>query len=234
MKQNDEKTSAMIEAKGISKSYVVGTQKTPVLEGVDLKVEKGEFVSLMGPSGSGKSTLLYILGGLDKADSGSVLIGGRDIGAMDDAAESAMRRDSIGFVFQAYNLIDNLTVEENILIPALLSGKKRGGVSEQLEELLKAVGLCAQRKHRPMELSGGQQQRTAIARALINRPAVVFADEPTGNLDSRSGSDVLELFAMLKSRYGITVLMVTHSEDAARYADRIVRLKDGRIADSRN
>ena len=222
----------MIEARNIYKSYTVGVQKTQILADVNLKVEKGEFVSLMGPSGSGKSTLLYIMGGLDKADSGSILISGREIGTMDDAAESAMRRDVIGFVFQAYNLIDNLTVEENILIPALLSGRKRSDVSEQLEGLLNTVGLYAQRKHRPMELSGGQQQRTAITRALINRPEVVFADEPTGNLDSQSGRDVLELLKMFNKQYGITVLMVTHSEDAAHYGDRIVRLKDGRIADS--
>ena len=219
----------MIEAKNISKSYTVGTQETLVLDGVDLNIEKGEFVSLMGPSGSGKSTLLYILGGLDKADSGKVLIGGREIGTMDDDAESAMRRDDIGFVFQAYNLIDNLTVEENILIPAMLSGKKRGDLSEQLEGLLQAVGLHEQRRHRPMELSGGQQQRTAIARALINRPEAIFADEPTGNLDSRSGRDVLELLKVFNKQYGVTVLMVTHSEEAARYGDRTVKLKDGRI-----
>ena len=220
----------MIEAVNISKSYAVGKQKTQVLQGIDLNVEKGEFVSLMGPSGSGKSTLLYILGGLDKADSGSVLIGSREIGKMDDAAESAMRRDDIGFVFQAYNLIDNLTVEENVLIPAMLSGKKRSNVSGQLEELLKAVGLYEHKKHRPMELSGGQQQRTAIARALINHPEVIFADEPTGNLDSHSGRDVLELLKMFNRQYGVTILMVTHSEESAGYGDRVVRLKDGRIA----
>ena len=221
----------MIEAINISKIYAIGSQKTQALKDIDLKVERGEFVSLMGPSGSGKSTLLYILGGLDKADSGSVLVGGREIGKMNDTDESAMRRDDIGFVFQAYNLIDNLTVEENILIPVLLSGKKRKDVTGQLEELLKAVGLYEHRRHRPMELSGGQQQRTAIARALISRPEVIFADEPTGNLDSQSGGDVLELLKMLNRQYGVTVLMVTHSEDAARYADRIVRLKDGRIVD---
>jgi putative ABC transport system ATP-binding protein len=183
----------------------------------------------MGPSGSGKSTLLYILSGLDKADSGNITINEKEIGNLSDAADSAMRRDDIGFVFQAYNLIDNLTLEENVLIPALLGGKKRSEVNERLEELLKAVGLFEHRKHRPMELSGGQQQRTAIARALINRPKLMFADEPTGNLDSKSGSEVLELLSTFNKQYGITILMVTHSEESTRYGNRVIRLKDGQI-----
>jgi putative ABC transport system ATP-binding protein len=183
----------------------------------------------MGPSGSGKSTLLYILGGLDKPDSGSVVINGKEIGTLSDEDESAMRRDDIGFVFQAYNLIDNLTVEENVLIPALLTGKKRNELNDRSEELLKAVGLFEYRKHRPMELSGGQQQRAAIARALINRPKAVFADEPTGNLDSKSGKEVLELLSKFNKQYGITILMVTHSEESARYSDRVIGLKDGRL-----
>jgi putative ABC transport system ATP-binding protein len=140
-----------------------------------------------------------------------------------------MRRDDIGFVFQAYNLIDNLTVEENVLIPALLDGKNRSETGSRLEELLLAVGLFEHRKHRPMELSGGQQQRTAIARALINRPKVVFADEPTGNLDSKNGKEVLELLGNLNKQYGITILMVTHSEESALYSGRIIRLKDGQL-----
>lgn len=219
----------MIQAKNISKSFSIGEQKLRVLKDVSLTVEAGEFVSLMGPSGSGKSTLLYILGGLDKADSGSVIINNKEIGNLNDDDESAMRRDEIGFVFQAYNLIDNLTVEENILIPALLDGKKRSAVSRQLDELLKAVGLFEHRKHRPMELSGGQQQRTAIARALINRPNVVFADEPIGNLDSQSGKEVLELLSKLNKQYGTTIMMVTHSEESTKYSNRVIRLKDGQL-----
>ncbi len=219
----------MIEAKNVSKSFELGEQKLQVLENINLTVEAGEFVSLMGPSGSGKSTLLYILSGLDKANAGSVIVNGKEIGNLNDLEESVMRRYDIGFVFQAYNLIDNLTVEENILIPAMLDGKKRGEVNERLEELLKAVGLLEHRKHRPMELSGGQQQRTAIARALINHPKIVFADEPTGNLDSQSGKEVLELLSKLNKQYDITILMVTHSEESTRYGNRVIRLKDGRI-----
>jgi len=219
----------MIKAKNVSKSFTIGEHKLQVLENINLTVGAREFVSLMGPSGSGKSTLLYILGGLDKADSGSVVINDKEIGDLNDFEESVMRRYDIGFVFQAYNLIDNLTVEENILIPAMLDGKKRGEVNERLEELLKSVGLFDHRKHRPMELSGGQQQRTAIARALINHPKVVFADEPTGNLDSQSGKEVLELLSKLNKQYDITILMVTHSEESIKYSNRVIHLKDGRI-----
>jgi len=219
----------MIEAKNISKSFKIGEQKLQVLENINLTVEAGEFVSLMGPSGSGKSTLLYILSGLDKADTGGVIINGKEIGNLNDSEESAMRREDMGFVFQAYNLIDNLTVEENMVIPAMFDGKKRNEVNERLEELLNAVGLFEHRKHRPMELSGGQQQRTAIARALINHPKVVFADEPTGNLDSQSGKEVLELLSKLNKQYGITILMVTHSEESTQYGNRVIRLRDGRI-----
>lgn len=219
----------MIKATHVSKSYAVGAQKLPVLKDISLYIRQGEFVSLMGPSGSGKSTLLYLLGGLDKADSGSILIGGKEIGTLHDATESVMRRDEIGFVFQAYNLIENLTVEENILIPALLGGKKKNDYATLLEELLWAVGLYEHRGHRPMELSGGQQQRTAIARALINRPKVIFADEPIGNLDSQSGQEVLELLRNFNKQCCVTILMVTHSEDSSRYGNRVIRLKDGQL-----
>ena len=219
----------MITAKNVSKSFTIGERKLHVLKNITLTVEAGEFVSLMGPSGSGKSTLLYILSGLDKADTGCVTICSKSIGSLNDADESVMRRKDIGFVFQAYNLIDNLTVEENVLIPALLDGKKRAGLSGRLEGLLKAVGLFEHRKHRPMELSGGQQQRTAIARAVINHPKVIFADEPIGNLDSKSGQEVLELLRKLNKEYGITVLMVTHLDESAKYGDRVIRLKDGEL-----
>lgn len=219
----------MLNAIRISKSFNIGAQMLPVLRDVSLNVKQGEFASLMGPSGSGKSTLLYIQGGLDKADSGSVVVNGKEIDHLDDAQESAMRRQDIGFVFQAYNLIDNLTVEENVLVPAMLDGKKRSEVDGRLDELLDTIGLSEHRKHRPVELSGGQQQRTAIARALINRPKVIFADEPTGNLDSENGREVLELLSRLNKQYGITILMVTHAQEATQYSNRVIRLKDGQI-----
>lgn len=219
----------MIKAVNINKSYAIGTQVLPVLNDISLVINKGEFVSLMGPSGSGKSTLLYILGGLDKADSGSVFINGNKIGNQSDATESAMRRDDIGFIFQSYNLIENLTVAENILIPALLAGKKRKDINTHLKKLLHAVGLYEYRDHHPIELSGGQQQRTAIARALINEPKIIFADEPIGNLDSENGRGILELLCRLNQQYTITILMVTHSEDATKYGSRTIRLKDGHL-----
>ena len=218
-----------VRAENVSKSFFVGGAAVPVLKDINLEIEKGGFVSLMGPSGSGKSTLLYIMGGLDKADGGSVYIGGAEIGSLGDGAESAMRRTKLGFIFQAYNLIENLTVEENILLPAMLNGKKRKDAAAELDELLNAVGLYEHRKHRPAELSGGQQQRTAIARALINKPDVVFADEPTGNLDSRNGKAVLSLLKTLNKTYNITVLMVTHSPESTRYGNRVIKLEDGRI-----
>ena len=220
----------MIEARNIYKSFAIGSHSLPVLRDISMTVGRGEFVSLMGPSGSGKSTLLYILSGLDRADSGTVLINGTETAGLSDAEESAVRLNDIGFVFQAYNLIENLTLEENVLLPALIGGKKRKDIEPWLEELLRAVGLAGHRAHRPTELSGGQQQRTAIARALVNRPKVIFADEPTGNLDSRNGTEVLKLLGKVNREYGITVLMVTHSEESAHYANRIIRLKDGRLA----
>jgi len=220
----------MIEAKNINKSFTIGTQTLPVLQDINMTVGRGEFVSLMGPSGSGKSTLLYILSGLDKADSGRVLIDGKEADKLSDRDESEMRLNDIGFVFQAYNLIENLTLEENVMLPALIGGEKRKEIAPWLNELLSAVGLDGHRAHRPVELSGGQQQRTAIARALINRPKVLFADEPTGNLDSRNGTEVLNLLKKFNQEYGITILMVTHSEESALCGNRIIKLKDGRIA----
>ncbi len=219
----------IIKVENVIKSFLVGSHSVPVLNNISLTVEKGEFVSLMGPSGSGKSTLLYIMGGLDKADSGSVFIDNQEISKLGDRAESVMRQKHLGFVFQSYNLIENLTVEENILLPAMLNGKNRKDISPALNELLNAVGLYERRKHRPAELSGGQQQRTAIARALINRPDVVFADEPIGNLDSQNGKEVLTLLQTLNTTYGITIVMVTHSYESTKYGNRVIRLEDGQI-----
>jgi len=216
-----------IEARGIIKDYQVGGIVTHVLRDVSVGVATGEFASIMGPSGSGKSTLLYILGGLDNPTRGSVLMNGRDIAQFDDTNKSIMRRRNIGFVFQFYNLIPNLNVAENILLPVLLDGKKTGDYKRQLKEILEIVGLTEKHKHTPRELSGGQQQRVAIARALINNPDIIFADEPTGNLDSKTGSEILDLLREINREQGKTILMVTHSKDAAQYGNRMIYVRDG-------
>lgn len=216
-----------IEAKNITKDYQVGEMVYRVLQEVSLGIAPGEFASIMGPSGSGKSTLLYILGGLDNPTRGSVLMNGRDISQFDDGEKSIMRRRNIGFVFQFYNLIPNLNVAENILLPVLLDGKKIGDCKRQLNEMLDIVGLTVQSKHTPRELSGGQQQRVAIARALINEPEIIFADEPTGNLDSKTGTEILSLLQEINRGKGKTLLMVTHSEEAARYGSRLIYVCDG-------
>ena len=220
---------AAIEGQNIVKQYRVGTVDTPVLRDISLKIARGEFVSIMGPSGSGKSTLLYILSGLDMPTKGSVLLNGRDISGLDDVKKSIMRRRNIGFVFQFYNLIPNLNVEENIMLPVLLDGKDMKGYKRKLNDILDVVGLSERRKHTPRELSGGQQQRVAIARALINDPDIIFADEPTGNLDSKSGAEILALLRKINREQGKTVLMVTHSEDAAQYGNRMIYVRDGVI-----
>jgi putative ABC transport system ATP-binding protein len=218
-----------IEVKNVCKSFQLADSTLDVLKNVNLEIEQGEFISIMGPSGSGKSTLLYLMGGLDKVSQGTIRVNGVDMQQLGDAAESRMRRNDIGFVFQAYNLIDNLTLEENILLPALLDGKKKKDVMPKAEELMETVGILKRRHHTPRELSGGEQQRTAIARALINDPAILFADEPIGNLDSKTGQEILELLRDINREKGITILMVTHSEESTRYGKKIIRLKDGEI-----
>lgn len=190
---------------------------------------QGEFVSIMGPSGSGKSTLLYILGGLDVPTSGRVMLNGTDISKFGDEKMSRIRRQKIGFVFQFYNLIPNLNVEENIMLPLLLDGKKMGNYKKQLNEILEIVGLAERRKHTPRELSGGQQQRVAIARALIGRPEILFADEPTGNLDSRTGAEIMGLLREINQNSGQTIIMVTHSLEAAKSTSRMITVQDGVI-----
>ena len=218
---------AAIEGQNIVKQYRVGTVDTPVLRDISLKISRGEFVSIMGPSGSGKSTLLYILSGLDMPTQGRVLLNGRDISGLDDAKKSMMRRRNIGFVFQFYNLIPNLNVEENIMLPVLLDGKDRKEYRHKLNDILTVVGLSDRRRHTPRELSGGQQQRVAIARALMNDPDIIFADEPTGNLDSKSGMEILALLREINRERGKTILMVTHSRDAAQYGNRVIYVRDG-------
>ncbi|MCC0643259.1 MULTISPECIES: ABC transporter ATP-binding protein [unclassified Clostridioides] len=222
--------SIAIEAKNIIKEFKVGNITTKVLKDISLQVMKGEFVSIMGQSGSGKSTLLYILGGLDTPTSGNVYMNGTDISHFNDDKMSIIRRRNIGFVFQFYNLIPNLNVEENIMRPLLLDGKKMNDYKNQLNEILEIVGLSDRRKHIPRELSGGQQQRVAIARALIGRPEILFADEPTGNLDSKTGAEIIQLLSKINQESGQTIIMVTHSSKAAESSNRIITVLDGVIA----
>ncbi|MBH7683936.1 ABC transporter ATP-binding protein [Clostridioides difficile] len=221
--------SLAVEAKNIIKEYKIGNTTTRVLKDVSLQVMKGEFVSIMGQSGSGKSTLLYILGGLDTPTSGKVYMNGADISHFNDEKMSIIRRRNIGFVFQFYNLIPNLNVEENIMLPLLLDGKNLKDYKNQLDEILDIVGLTDRRKHTPRELSGGQQQRVAIARALIGKPEILFADEPTGNLDSKTGIEIIDLLNKINRDNGQTIIMVTHSLEAAKSSSRTIIVSDGLI-----
>lgn len=218
-----------VEGKNIVKDFELGNTTTRVLKDISIKVLKGEFVSIMGQSGSGKSTLLYILGGLDTPTKGTVSMNGIDISKFNDEKMSKIRRQKIGFVFQFYNLIPNLNVEENIMLPLLLDGKKARDYRKQLNEILEVVGLTDRRKHTPRELSGGQQQRVAIARALIGSPEILFADEPTGNLDSATGAEIMDLLRAINQDSGQTILMVTHSPEAAKSSNRVITVKDGMI-----
>ncbi|HHY0011282.1 TPA: ABC transporter ATP-binding protein [Clostridioides difficile] len=221
--------SLAVEAKNIIKEYKIGNTTTRVLKEVSLQVMKGEFVSIMGQSGSGKSTLLYILGGLDTPTSGKVYMNGADISHFNDEKMSIIRRRNIGFVFQFYNLIPNLNVEENIMLPLLLDGKNLKDYKNQLDEILDIVGLTDRRKHTPRKLSGGQQQRVAIARALIGKPEILFADEPTGNLDSKTGIEIIDLLNKINRDNGQTIIMVTHSPEATKSSSRTITVSDGLI-----
>lgn len=221
--------TAAVEGRHIVKNFRLGDTVTEVLKDVSLRVMPGEFVSIMGPSGSGKSTLLYILGGLDTPTGGRVLLNGTDISSFGDVKMSVLRRRNIGFVFQFYNLIPNLNVEENIMLPLLLDGQKMERCTDRLDQILEMVGLSDRRRHTPRELSGGQQQRVAIARALIGNPGILFADEPTGNLDSKSGADIMSLLREINRSTGQTIIMVTHSPEAAKSSSRIITVRDGTI-----
>lgn len=221
--------TAVVEGHHIVKNFRLGDTVTEVLRDVSLRVMPGEFVSIMGPSGSGKSTLLYILGGLDTPTGGRVLLSGTDISSFGDEKMSVLRRRYIGFVFQFYNLIPNLNVEENIMLPLLLDGQKMERCTDRLDQTLEMVGLSDRRRHTPRELSGGQQQRVAIARALIGNPGILFADEPTGNLDTKAGADIMSLLREINRSTGQTIIMVTHSPEAAKSSSRIITVRDGRI-----
>jgi putative ABC transport system ATP-binding protein len=219
--------SAVVAARDITRVYGEGETAVNALCGVTLDIEQGKLTAVMGPSGSGKSTLMHILAALDRPTSGTVWVAGTKLGQLSDNEITKLRREHIGFVFQFFNLLPMLTAEENILLPLTIAGEKPD--PEWREELLKTVGLDDRRHHRPAELSGGQQQRVAIARALISRPTVVFADEPTGNLDSKTGSEILELLRHSVQEIGQTTVMVTHDPRAASIADRILFLADGLI-----
>jgi putative ABC transport system ATP-binding protein len=223
---SDSTTKAAVSAVDVSKNYGEGEAEVRALCTVSIDVAQGEFLAVMGPSGSGKSTLMHLLAGLDRPSEGNVYIGGENVTTMKDKELTMLRRKRVGFIFQAFNLIPQLTAEENIVLPLALGGQKANG---NLESLLEQVGLTDRRTHKPTELSGGQQQRVAVARALITEPAVVFADEPTGNLDSKSSDDILGLLRKAADERGQTTVMVTHEAHAASYADRVVFLADGKI-----
>ncbi len=217
----------VVEARGLERQYGEGATAVHALRGVSLDVEKAQLVAVMGPSGSGKSTLMHTLAGLDTPTSGTVTIAGTEITNLDDAAMTRLRRDHIGFVFQFFNLLPMLSAEENVLLPLSIAGEKPERA--WLDELMVKTGLADRRKHRPSELSGGQQQRVAIARALVTRPTILFADEPTGNLDSKTGGEILDLLRDSARDYRQTIVMVTHEARAASIADRIMFLADGLI-----
>ena len=220
-----------METVGLNKVYGEGSTSVRALRDVSLQFPNGEFAAIMGPSGSGKSTLLHILGALDKPTSGRVVLSGTELSGLSDRRLTLLRRERMGFIFQFYNLVPTLSAEENVLLPALIAGERANRYSERLDELLDLVGLLGRRTHRPDELSGGEQQRVAVARALIRNPDIILADEPTGNLDSKTGAGVLDLLRESASRYDQTILMVTHDPRAASWADRAIFLSDGRVVD---
>ena len=228
MTSNEE---TVVRAIDLTRRYGEGEAAVDALRGVSLDVRPRELVAVMGPSGSGKSTLMHILAGLDKPTSGDVLIDGESIEKMDDTELTKLRRRSIGFVFQFFNLLPMLNAEENVTLPLAIAGEKPD--QEWLDQLLEKTGLKDRRSHRPSELSGGQQQRVAIARALVSRPAIVFADEPTGNLDSKTSGEILDLMRDSVDSYGQTTVMVTHDSRAAAIADRVLFLADGLIVEDR-
>ena len=218
----------MLEVKNVSKVYGEGTAKVVALDNISLLVNEGDFIAIMGPSGSGKSTLLNIIGGLDRISSGEVILDGKRIDGLDENALVDVRRGKIAYVFQQYHLIPSLTALENVLLPLTFCGANNG--SQKALDILKRVGLERRAEHKPSQLSGGEQQRVAIARALVNSPAFILADEPTGNMDQKTGEEILNLFKQL-NREGHSIIMVTHSPDIAKHAKEIIILKDGQIVD---
>ena len=220
--------NTLIEVNNVSKTFGKNTSLNQVLDGACMYVQEGEFVSLMGASGSGKSTLLYLIGGLDREFEGKISLCGKEISTLKDKELSDLRLQNIGFIFQFYNLVMNLSVEDNILLPQTMNGKTKSSLKKELDEILEITGLTSKRKAMPNQLSGGQQQRVAIARAVIGNPKVILADEPTGNLDKKSTGEIMELFKRLNQERGLTILQVTHSEECAKYGTRTVVLDSGR------
>jgi putative ABC transport system ATP-binding protein len=220
-----------LQAKDLDKRYTLGQHVVKALDGVSLSVEKGEFVAVMGPSGSGKSTLLHILGGLDLPTEGEIVLANRSMSTLTDRQATLARRRNVGFVFQFFNLLPTLSAEENILLPLIIDGKNLRDYRKRLAMILKRVGLEERRYHRPDQLSGGEQQRVALARALITQPAILLADEPTGNLDTRTGTAMMKLLQESAKDLDQAIVMVTHDPKAAAYADRVIFLNDGCIVD---
>jgi putative ABC transport system ATP-binding protein len=218
----------IIRARDLRKTYLVGKVQVPALRGIELEVPAGEFLAIVGPSGSGKSTLFHIIGGLTPPTGGQVVVAGHDLAKMSDADRTKLRKRTVGFVFQKFNLLPNLTARDNIAAARYIAGYD-GKPDAQFDELLKALGIAQRLDHKPNALSGGEQQRVAIARALVNRPAILLADEPTGNLDTENSKAVLEILRDLNRRLGQTILMITHNPEAAAYAHRTVSMRDGRI-----
>ena len=221
--------AVLIRTIGLQRRYQMGKTTVQALDGVDLEVQRGTFVALIGPSGSGKSTLLNLIGGLDRPSKGELWVDGMELGRTSDKKLVAFRRDRVGFIFQSFNLLPTNQAWENVSLPLMLAGRSKSERYTRAKALLEQIGLGDRIDHRPSELSGGQQQRVAIARALANNPVLILADEPTGNLDSRTGREVLETMQNLVRNEGVTLLMVTHDLNAASYADRIVHLRDGKI-----
>lgn len=220
----------MIELAGITKTYELGGEKIYALNSVNLKIDKGDFIAIVGPSGSGKSTLANIVGGLDRPDSGEVLVDGADITKVHDNDLSRYRNQKIGFIFQSFNLQPTLTALENVMIPLIFAQVGTAERKQRAEECLKAVGLSDRLKHRPNQLSGGQRQRVCIARALATNPEIIIADEPTGNLDSKKGQEIVDLLKALNKQAGITLIIITHDQSVAKEAKKIITIKDGKLS----
>ncbi len=221
----------VIEVNSVSKQFGKGEAAAHVLNGLSFSIEKGEFVSLMGASGSGKSTMLYLIGGLDREFTGSIKICGQEISTMKEKVLSDIRLNKIGFIFQFYNLVQNLNVEDNILLPLSMRGSKPSQLKKELDGILELTGLTEKRKAMPSQLSGGQQQRVAIARAVIGNPEIILADEPTGNLDSHMTDEIMKLFRKINEEKGITILQVTHSSECAEFGSRTIYLENGHTVD---